>query len=61
LPPFLENNLKPICDNEGEEKEGPFFILSGEGINHHIFFSLLVNDLIIIPKQLGHPFLFLWG
>jgi hypothetical protein len=60
--PFLVNNLKPICNNEGEGKEEPFlFLLLGEGINHHIFFSLLVNDLIIISKQLGHPFLLLRG
>jgi hypothetical protein len=43
------------------EKRDPFFILPGKSINNHIFFSLLVNDLIIISKYLGHPFLLLWG
>jgi hypothetical protein len=62
LQPFLEKNFNPIWYNEGEGKNGSFFfILSGETINHYIFFSLLVNDLIIIAKYLGHPFLFLVG
>jgi hypothetical protein len=56
------NLLKPICDNEREGKKGPvFFIFPGKGINHHIFFSFFVDDLIIISKQLGYPFFFALG
>jgi hypothetical protein len=56
------NNLEPIWYNEGEGKKGPFiFIFSGKCINNHIVFSFLVNDLIIISKELSHPFLLLWG
>jgi len=56
------NLLKPICDNEREGKKGHvFFIFSGKGINHHIFISFFVDDLIIVSKQLGYPFLLLWG
>jgi hypothetical protein len=47
--------------NEREKREPSFFIFPGKSVNHHIFFTLFVNDLIIISKQLGHPFLFLWG
>jgi hypothetical protein len=60
LQPFMENCLNPINYNEREGKEGPFiFIFTGKNINKKKLFSILVNDLIIIPKQLGHPFLFL--
>jgi hypothetical protein len=59
LHPFLEKQLDLILYNEGEENEGPSFILSRKSFNKHILFSLLVNDLIIISKYIGHPFLFL--
>jgi hypothetical protein len=43
-------------------KEEPFFfIFFGKRFNDHIFFSLLVNDPIIIAKYLGYPFLLLLG
>jgi hypothetical protein len=43
-----------------EREEGPFvFIFPGKSISHHTFFALLVKNLIIISKQLGHPFLWL--
>jgi hypothetical protein len=58
----MENLLKPIYDNEREGKKGPvFFIFPGKGINHHIFFYFFVDDLVIISKQLGYPFLLLRG
>jgi hypothetical protein len=51
LQPFLTNSLEPIWYNEEEGEKGPiFFIFSGKSINHYIFLSLLVNDLIIISK-----------
>jgi hypothetical protein len=54
--------LEPIWYNEGKRKKGSFFfIFSGQCICHHIVFSLPVNDLIFISKELSHPFLFLWG
>ena len=60
--PFLANNLEPIWYNEGERKKQPFiFIFSGKCINNHIVFSFLVNDILIISKELSHPFLLLWG
>jgi hypothetical protein len=44
------------------EKNRPFiFIFSRKCICNHIVFSFLVNYLIIISKELSHPFLFLWG
>jgi hypothetical protein len=44
------------------EKKGSFiFIFPGQCICHDIVFSLLVNDLIIISKELSHPFLLLLG
>jgi hypothetical protein len=62
MQPFLERSLAPIWYNEGEGKDGPLlFILSRKRIINHIFFSLLVNYLIIISKYLGHPFLLLQG
>jgi hypothetical protein len=58
----MVNLLKPICDNEREGKKGPvFFIFPVKGINHHILFSFFVDELIIISKQLGYPFLLLGG
>jgi hypothetical protein len=54
--------LEPIWYNEGERKKGPFiFIFSGKCIDNHIVFSFLVNDLIIIFKELSHLFLLLWA
>jgi hypothetical protein len=51
LQPFLVNMLEPIWYNEGEGKETPlFFIVPRKNVNNHIFFSLLVNDLIIISN-----------
>jgi hypothetical protein len=38
-----------------------FFIFPSKGINHHIFFSFFVENLVIISKQLGYPFLLLRG
>jgi hypothetical protein len=62
LYPFPTNILEPIWDNEGEGKRGPFiFIFFGKSARNHIFFSFLVNDLIIISKELSHPFLLLQG
>jgi hypothetical protein len=59
---FLAHSLEPIGYNEGKRKKGSFFfIFSGQCIRHYIVFSLLVNDLIIISKELSHPFLLLWG
>jgi len=60
--PFLANDLEPIWYNEGERKKGAFiFIFLGKCICNHIIFFFLVNDLIIISKELSHPFLLLWG
>jgi hypothetical protein len=51
LQPFLMNNLEPSWYNEGEGEKGPvLFIFPGKSINHYMFLSLLVNDLIIISK-----------
>jgi hypothetical protein len=62
LKPFLSHSLEPIGYNEGKRKKGSFFfIFSGQCIRHYIVFSLLVNDLIIITKELSHPFLLLLG
>jgi hypothetical protein len=62
LKPFLAHSLEPIGYNEGKRKKGSFlFIFSGQCIRHYIVFSLLVNDLIIITKELSHPFLLLLG
>ena len=56
------HNLQPIRYNEGKRKKGSFvFIFPRQCICHDIVFSLLVNDLIIISKELRHPFLFLLG
>jgi hypothetical protein len=62
LYPFLPNDLEPIWYNEGKIKKGSFiFIFSGKCICNHIVFAFLVNDLIIISKELSHPFLLLRG
>jgi hypothetical protein len=62
LKPFLVHSLHPIRYNEGMRKKGSFvFIFPGQCIRHDIAFSLLVNDLIIISKELGEPFLLLLG
>jgi hypothetical protein len=62
LKPFLVHSLQPIGYNEGKRKKGSFiFILLGQCIRHDIVFSLLVNDLIIISKELSDPFLLLLG
>jgi hypothetical protein len=54
--------LELIWYNEGERKKGPFiFIFYGKCIKNHIVFDFLVNDLVIIYKELSHPFLLLWG
>jgi hypothetical protein len=56
------NGLEPIWYNEGERKKGPFILIfSGKCICNHIVFVFLVNDLIIIFKELSHPLLLLWG
>jgi hypothetical protein len=60
--PFLCHILEPIWYNKGEGKKGSFiFIFSRKSISNHIFFSFLVNDLIIITKDVSYPFLFLLG
>jgi hypothetical protein len=60
LKPFLVHNLEPIGYNEGKRKKGyVLFIFLGQCICHYIVFSILENDLIIITKELSHPFLFL--
>jgi hypothetical protein len=62
LKPFMAHNLEPIEYNEGKRKKGSFvFIFPGQCIRHDIVFALLVNDLIIISKDLSHPFLLLPG
>jgi hypothetical protein len=62
LYPFLANSLEPIWYNEGKRKKGSFFfIFFGQCIHHHIVFAFLVNHLIIISKELSHPFLLLRG
>jgi hypothetical protein len=62
LKPFVAHILEPIQYNKGKRKKGSFiFIFSGQCILHDIVFSLLVNDLIIISKELSHPFLLLLG
>ena len=62
LKPFLAHILEPIGYNEGKRKKGSFFfIFSGQCIRDYIVFSLLVNDFIIITKELSHPFLLLLG
>jgi hypothetical protein len=62
LKPFLVHLLQPIRYNEGKRKKGSFvFILSRQCICHDIVFALLVNDLIIISKELSDPFLLLLG
>jgi hypothetical protein len=59
---FLVDGLEPIWYNEGKRKKGSvIFIFSGKCICNHIVFAFFVNDLIIISKELGHPFLFLSG
>jgi hypothetical protein len=56
------HRLEPIGYNEGKRKKGSFFfIFSGQCICHYIVFALFVNDLIIITKELSHPFLLLLG
>jgi predicted ABC-type exoprotein transport system permease subunit len=60
--PFLANILEKIWYNEGERKKRSFiFIFSGKFIHTHIVFSFIVNDIIIISKDISHPFLLLWG
>jgi hypothetical protein len=60
LQPILVRSLEPIGYNEGERKKGSFvFIFLGKSVSNHILFSLIVNYLIIISKELGNPFLFL--
>jgi hypothetical protein len=62
LKPFLAYNLEPIRYNEGKRKKESFvFIFPGQCILHDIVFALLVNDLIIISKELSHPFLLFLG
>jgi hypothetical protein len=62
LNPFLVHRLEPIGYNGGKIKNGSFFfIFLGQCIHHYIVFTLLINDLIIITKELSHPFLFLLG
>jgi hypothetical protein len=62
LKPFLAHSLEPIEYNEGKRKKGSFvFIFLGQCIRHDIAFSLLVNDLIIISKEISHPFLLFLG
>jgi hypothetical protein len=62
LKPFLAHSLEPIGYNEGKRKKGSFvFIFLGQCIHHDIVFALLVNDLIIISKELSHPFLLFLG
>jgi hypothetical protein len=62
LQPFLVHSLHPIRYNEGKRKKGSFiFIFPGQCIRHDIVFSLLVNDLIIISKELSDPFLLFLG
>jgi hypothetical protein len=62
LKPFLVHSLEPIGYNGGKRKKGSFvFIFSGQCIHRDIVFSLLVNDLIIISKELSHPFLLFLG
>jgi hypothetical protein len=59
---FLVSSLEPIWDNEGERKKGSFFfILLGKSVIKNSSFSLVVNYLIIIAKELGDPFLLLRG
>jgi hypothetical protein len=54
LKPFLMHSLQPIGYNEGKRKRGSFvFVFSGQCICHDIVFSLIVNDLIIISKELS--------
>jgi hypothetical protein len=43
------------------EKRDPSFIFLRKCIRNHIVFAFLVNDLIIISKELSHPFLLLQG
>jgi hypothetical protein len=51
LQPFLVSIFEPIWYNEGEGEKGPFFfIFLGNIIEHNIFLSLLINDLVIIFK-----------
>jgi hypothetical protein len=62
LKPFLAHNLEQIGYNDGNRKKGSFFfIFLGQCIRHYIVFSLLVNDLIIITKEISHLFLLLLG
>jgi hypothetical protein len=62
LQPFLVHSLQLIRYNEGKRKEGSFvFIFPRQCIHHYIVFALLVNDLIIIAKELSDPFLLLLG
>jgi hypothetical protein len=62
LKPFLAHILEPIRYNEGKRKKRSFiFIFSGQCIRHNIVFALLVNDLIVISKELSHPFLLFLG
>jgi hypothetical protein len=62
MQPFLVSILEPIWYNEGERKRGSFiFILRGKSVINHIFFSLLVNYIISISKNLGDLFFFALG
>jgi hypothetical protein len=54
--------LEPIWYNEGEIKMDPsssYFMESASTTT--LYFAFFVNDLIIISKELSHPFVFLWG
>jgi hypothetical protein len=46
---------------EREKKGSLAFIFLGQCIRHDIVFSLLVNDLMIISKEISHPFLLFLG
>jgi hypothetical protein len=62
LKPFPAHSLEPIRYNEGKRKKRSFiFIFSGQCIRHDIVFALLVNDIIVISKELSHPFLLFLG
>jgi hypothetical protein len=56
----MAQSLKQIWYNEGEGEKGPFiFIFLRKSVNNHILFEFLVNDVIVIMKELSDPFLLL--